>query len=54
MFDMQMQRLKYDCQFNLVYHAQPTEQQLEIMDKFEVPSSKTIENAARIFMSMFR
>jgi hypothetical protein len=49
---MQIQQLKNNCQFNLVYHAQPTEQQIERMDKFEVPSSKTIENAARIFMSM--
>jgi hypothetical protein len=47
-----MERLKNNCQFNLVYHAQPTEQQLEMMDKFEEPSSKTIENAARIFISM--
>jgi hypothetical protein len=49
---MEMQRLKNSCQFNLMYHAQPTEQQLEMMDRFEVPSSKTIENAARIFMTM--
>jgi hypothetical protein len=35
-----------------MYHAQPTEQQLEMMDKYEVPSSKTLENTARIFMTM--
>jgi hypothetical protein len=35
-----------------MYHAQPTEQQLEMTDRYEVTSSKTIENAARIFLTM--
>jgi hypothetical protein len=52
MNDTQIQRLQNYCHFNLAYHLQPSEQGLESIDKYEIPSSKTIENYARIFMSM--